>query len=86
MELVNIESALAGLRKGLRSDGADLVVNSLSDDCIELSLILQDNTCMECIVDPELLLTIVRTTLGKAVPNLPKIVFHDPRSSDKVKT
>ncbi len=79
MNLGDIEKALEGLRKALRSDGADLIVNTASDECIELSLILQDDTCLECIVSSEMLLAKVRIVLSKIVPALPKIVLHDPR-------
>ena len=79
MNLADAEGALEGLRRGLRSDGADLVVNSLSDDCIELSLIFESDACLECIVSSELLLAKIRIVLSKISPILPKIVLHDPR-------
>ena len=81
MDALEIEKALEGLRRALKSDGADLVVSSLSDDCIDLSLVLQENACLECIVSGEMLLAKVRIVLSKVFPFLPKIVLHDPRSS-----
>ena len=81
MDIGDIDKALEGLRKGLRSDGSDLVVNNLSDDSIELSLILQEDACLECIVSNDILLVMVRRALSKVMPTVPRIVLHDPRNS-----
>ncbi len=81
MDAGEIEKALEGVRKGLRSDGADLVVKSLSNDCIELNLVLGDNACLECIVSNDILQAMVRRALGKVVATVPRIVLHDPRSA-----
>ncbi len=79
MNIGDVEKALEGVRKGLRSDGADLVVNAASDECIELSLVVKEDTCLECIVSNDIMLTKVRMVLGKTIPGAPKIVLHDPR-------
>ena len=81
MDVEGVEKALAGLRVGLKSDGADLIVNSVSADCIELSLVFEGNECPECIVGAEMLLAKVRLLLGKVFPQLPRLVLHDPRST-----
>ena len=81
MDVEGLEKALEGLRVGLRSDGADLIVNSVSADCIDLSLIFTQKECPECIVSGEMLLAKVRLILGKVFPQLPKLVLHDPRST-----
>ena len=81
MDLGEVEKALEGVRKGLRSDGADLVVKSFSNDSIELNLVLLDNACLECIVSNDILMAMVRRALGKVVSTAPRIVLNDPRTS-----
>ena len=81
MEQNDVEKALEGLRVGLRKDGADLNVNSVAGDCIDLSLIFKESTCQDCIVGTDLLLAKIRLALSKALPQVPKIVLHDPRRS-----
>ncbi len=82
MDVQGVERALEGLRAGLRIDGADLIVNSVSTDCVDLSLVLKENACPECIVDSEMLLTKVRLILNKVLPQLPRVVLHDPRTPE----
>ena len=81
MNTVDVEKALEGLQKGLRSDGAELAVKSASNDCIELNLILKEDACLECIVGSDILQAMVRRALSKVIPTVPKIVLHDPRSA-----
>ena len=81
MNAESIDKALEGLRTGLRQDGADLMVDRVSSDCVELSLIFRNNTCLECIVGTEILLAKVRLVLSKALPQVPNVVLHDPRCS-----
>lgn len=81
MDVAEVERALQGLRVGLQSDGADLIVNSASADCIDLSLTFTAHECPECIVGTEMLLAKVRMVLGKVFPQLPRLVLHDPRNA-----
>ncbi len=80
MDLVSVEKALQGLRTGLKQDGADLLVKSINDDCIEVNLVMSDATCRECIVNKEILLAKIKIALGKISPKAPRIVLNDPRS------
>lgn len=80
MSAEQVQKALEGLCKGLRSDGADLVVDSANEENIELSLILKENACLECIVPIDVLQSHVRIVLSKAFEKLPQIVLHDPRN------
>lgn len=82
MGIEEVEKGLEGLRKGLRADGADLLVRNVSEECIELSLVLGENACLECIVSADILAAKVRMTLGKVLPQVPKILLHDPRKRD----
>ncbi len=82
MNIAEVEKGLEGLRKGLKADGADLLVQNLDEACIELSLVLGESACLECIVSTEILTAKVRTALGKILPQVPKILLHDPRKTD----
>ena len=77
MNREEIEKALEGLKRGL--SGGELVITSFRQDCIELSLVMQNGACQECIVSKDILLAKVRMVLSKVVPVLPKIVLYDPR-------
>lgn len=75
-----VEKALDSLRKGLKKDGADLVVQNVDESCIELNLVLVESSCLECIVSAEILVAKARMALGKVFPKVPKIFLHDPRT------
>jgi hypothetical protein len=79
----SINKALEGLRKGLRQDGADIKVERVSRDCVELSLIFRNHACLECIVESEVLLAKVRMVLGQAFPEISKILLRDPRCDNE---
>jgi hypothetical protein len=81
MDLLDVEKALENVRIGLKRDGADLVVNSSNDEGIELSLIIENSACLECIVSNEILIAKVQRSLSKVVSTVPRVVIHDPRNS-----
>lgn len=81
MHIEEVEKAIESFRTSLRKSGADLIINRADRDCIELSLIFGKDTCLECIVNSEILLAQAKIILGKVLPQVPKILLHDPRSS-----
>ena len=84
MDLVNVEKALEGLRGALKKDGADLIVKSADEDRIELSLVLGEGACLDCIVGGEILTAKIKIALSKVFPQVPKIELHDPTMGNSV--
>ncbi len=80
MTVEDVRNALEGLCKGLRSDGADLVIDRATPDQVEMTLVVKDETCMKCIVDHQMLLSWIRVALKRANLQVPDILLHDPRS------
>lgn len=79
MNHADVEKSLEGLRTGLKQDGADIVVEAVDADRIELSLVFSANACMECIVNSEIMTALVKAALSKDFAKVPKIVLNDPR-------
>ncbi len=83
MNLGDVEKALEGLRSCLKKDGADLVIQTVDGDRIELALVLGESSCLECIVGSEMIIAKARMALSKIAPNVPEILLHDPRNKEK---
>ena len=79
MNIDELERAIDGLRKGLQNDGADLVIDNINDDHIEIRLILKEHACRECIVGRDVLIILVETALRQVVPAHINILLNDPR-------
>lgn len=80
MNRADVEEALKGLRTGLQQDGADINVQSVNKDRIELNLIFREETCLECIVNSEILAAQVKMALTKIFADVPKVILNDPRT------
>ena len=73
--------ALGELRPLLQADGADLEIASVDEEIgeVTLRLNLQDVSCLECVVPPELLQVVVSDAVQKYSPGVSSVVIHDPR-------
>jgi hypothetical protein len=79
LDIDQIISALDGLKKGLQNDGADLLIDDVSNDRVVIRLVLEERACQECIVDSEVLIAVVEAALRGVVPSRAKISIIDPR-------
>ena len=67
----------------LRGDGADLRLVSADNKTarIRLALDLDDVTCADCVLPPDLLLEMLTAALNKRVPGEFEVVLDDPRTA-----
>ena len=79
MDIDQISKALDGLKQGLQNDGANLVVDNISNERVVVRLIVEDHACKECIVDSDVLTAVVEAALREIVPAGAVISLVDPR-------
>lgn len=78
-DLSSFTVALEGLNVGLRESGAILTVESTNTIGMTIRLSLQDDACIDCIVGPDLLYSIVETAVIEAGWHSP-VTIIDPRN------
>ncbi|WP_019153097.1 NifU family protein [Robertmurraya massiliosenegalensis] len=60
-----ILEALEMFRKTLQADGADLQVRNVDSENITMELVIQDETCLDCIVSKSIMSNIIESQLKK---------------------
>jgi hypothetical protein len=73
---------LEELQADLRADGAELIVESLTDGVARLRLVLRDADCAECIMPRQHLERIALITLRTTHPEINKVELLDPRETN----
>ena len=76
-----VAEAVEEMAELLRLDGADLelVAADAATDRVEVRLVIEDAECVDCILPPEHLQTVIRNAVAKRVPTEFELVVHDPR-------
>lgn len=74
-----VDIALDDLRTSLRSDGADLKVEKVEKGTAYLSLILNSESCEECILPKDVLESVTVSSLQNYIPEIKSVVLNDPR-------
>jgi hypothetical protein len=74
-----VVDALAALRSGFQTDGADLLVESVTDGHVVIRLVVSDETCLDCIVPKAMLEGVLTTRLAQQVPGFEQVELIDPR-------
>lgn len=74
-----VEEALRQYREGLRSDGADLLVEVDSYSRVRARLVVTDQTCLDCIMPGEVITDIVRSVLSARFDQPVDVILDDPR-------
>lgn len=72
-------AALAGVRELVAADGGDIVIASVNDDELHLTLVLETAECAECVMPRPFLETVALDMLGAQLPGLSKVIVDDPR-------
>jgi Fe-S cluster biogenesis protein NfuA len=72
--------ALTSLRAGFEADGGDLAVDAASPERVVVRLVLNTETCADCIVPTPMLQRMISTTLRKSFPDLGELEIVDPRT------
>jgi hypothetical protein len=76
-----VTDAVDELARMLRADGGDLLLVSADSkiDRITLQLVLDDVTCAECVLPPDILFETVHASLERRVRCEFELVLDDPR-------
>jgi len=76
-----VSDAVDELARMLRADGGDLLLVSADSkiDRITLQLVLDDVTCAECVLPPDILFETVHASLERRVRGEFELVLDDPR-------
>jgi Fe-S cluster biogenesis protein NfuA len=76
-----VTDAVEELARMLRADGGDLVlvVADPKTDRIRVQLVLDDVSCADCILPPDMLFETMQQSLARRVPGEFELLLDDPR-------
>jgi Fe-S cluster biogenesis protein NfuA len=80
----DVDNALEEVRPLVQADGADLVLQGVDDaqGQVVLKLDLANVSCLECVLPPELLHSMISDAFTRRVPGLAGVVVEDPREDE----
>lgn len=73
--------ALAPILTALHADGAELEVDAVSDEAVDLRLVLTSARCAECVLPRPMLEGMMLDALGSRFPAIDTVRLVDPRES-----
>ena len=81
MNEADVAAAVEEMAELLRLDGGDLQLVAVDTgmDRVEVRLDIEDASCVECILPPEHLRTVISDAIGKRVHSEFELIVHDPR-------
>jgi hypothetical protein len=79
VDVTDVRSAIAPLAEGLRADGADVLVERVATDRVELRLVLEDASCAECVMPVEVLEPLFLDAITTAGHDVATVAIGDPR-------
>ena len=76
-----VTDAVEELARILRADGGDLVLVAAdpTTDRIRVQLVLDDVSCADCILPPDMLFETMQESLARRVPGEFELLLDDPR-------
>ena len=77
----NVEEATRPLAEALRADGAALVIDTVTEAAVGVSMKFGEQTCEECIMPAETLRGILSRRLTDIAGQPVEVVLNDPRSA-----
>jgi len=79
----DVEAAVQELGRMLRADGADLLLVEANPKTarVHLQLVLDDVSCEECVLPPEMLRETINDSLQRRIRGEFELVLDDPRAS-----
>jgi Fe-S cluster biogenesis protein NfuA len=77
----DIDEALDDVRPLVAADGADLLLGEVDSERgeVTLRLSLEGVSCLECVLPPELLHSMISDSMTRRVPGLVGVTIDDPR-------
>lgn len=79
--VASVEEAIQGVREILHLDGADLIVNSAEEDCVDMTLVLEGVECLDCVLPRAAIERIVLTHVNETLPGISSVMVKDPREA-----
>jgi hypothetical protein len=81
MDPATVASTVDELARVLRADGGDLVLVDADPKraCVTLRLVLDDVSCEDCVLPPDMLFETVRQSLHDRLRDEFELVIDDPR-------
>ena len=78
----DVDEALDEVRPLVQADGADLVLGAVDADegQVVVRLDLEQVSCLECVLPPDLLQSMISDAMLRRVPGLSGVVVEDPRT------
>jgi len=79
----DIDDALDDVRPLVAADGADLILGAVDTERGEVvvRLSLDGVSCLECVLPPDLLHTMITESMTRRVPGLVGVTIDDPRQA-----
>ena len=74
-----LEPALDEIRSLVQADGGDMLLTSVVDETVNLQLVIEGATCVECVMPREFLEQIALGMLRKQAPDVAAVTVDDPR-------
>ena len=79
IESATIEPALEEVRALVQADGGDMLLRSIDGATVNLQLVVEGASCVECVMPREILEQIALDVLHRAVPEVAAVAIDDPR-------
>ena len=74
-----LEPALDEIRSLVQADGGDMLLTSVVDATVNLQLVVEGATCVECVMPREFLEQIALGMIRKQAPDVAAVTVDDPR-------
>ena len=74
-----LEPALDEIRSLEQADGGDMLLTSVVDETVNLQLVVEGATCVECVMPREFLEQIALGMIRKQAPAVAAVTVDDPR-------
>jgi hypothetical protein len=73
------QEAIKEVRDTLQADKADLLVDSVAGDAANVSIVISDEACADCILPKDLLAEMLLMVTQEHCPEIRNIEVYDPR-------
>lgn len=74
-----VERTLDDLHAGFEADGYSIELTSIDEECLDLRLVLTPETCMDCIMPTDYLITLFKNMIKEETNLNININIDDPR-------
>jgi Fe-S cluster biogenesis protein NfuA len=79
IDLVTLEPALNEVRSLVQTDGGDMTLLGVEGATVNLQLVVEGASCVECVMPREILEQIALDVIQRQAPEVTAVVIDDPR-------